>query len=144
MKTVHHILDTKPQPLPVYSVAPDCSVLDALQVMMEKNISALLVMEGAQLLGIFTERDYARKIILRGRSSRETPIRMVMTEHPFVVTPKDSIDRCMQLMTEKHIRHLPVVQEGAVAGMISIGDVVKFIIEDQRQTISHLENYINS
>lgn len=111
---------------------------------MEKNISALLVMEDGQLLGIFTERDYARKIILQGKSSKDTPIRDVMTENPYTIGPEEAIDRCMTLMTNKHFRHLPVVAGNRVVGMISIGDLVKHIIDDQRQTINMLESYINS
>lgn len=142
MKTVQQILNTKP--FQIFSVSVNMSVLDALKLMTEKNISALLIMDEEQLCGIFTERDYARKIVLQGKASKDTAIGDVMTAKPFTVTPTDSIDLCMQLMSEKHIRHLPVVDENKVAGMVSIGDVVKFIIADQKQTISQLENYINS
>lgn len=112
--------------------------------MMEKNISALLVIDEQKLLGIFTERDYARKIILHGKSSAETSVREVMTAAPITVIPEDSIELCMQIMTDKHIRHLPVMQNEIVLGMVSIGDVVKYIIADQKQTISQLESYISS
>jgi len=142
MKSVNEILSRKPAT--VYSVTRDVSVLDALRIMMEKNISALLVMEDGQLLGIFTERDYARKIILQGKSSKDTPIRDVMTENPYTIGLEEAIDRCMTLMTNKHFRHLPVVAGNRVVGMISIGDLVKHIIDDQRQTINMLESYINS
>jgi CBS domain-containing protein len=142
MKTVQHIFDTKP--LQIFSVTASTSVLDALKLMTEKNISALLIMQGGQLLGIFTERDYARKIVLHGKASKDTPISEAMTPNPITVTLSDSIDLCMQMMTDKHIRHLPVVAENQVVGMVSIGDVVKFIIADQKQTISQLESYINS
>ena len=142
MKKVQQILNTKP--IQVFSVMQNSSVLDALQLMMEKNISALLVIDDQKLLGIFTERDYARKIILHGKSSADTSVKDVMTADPITVLPDDSIELCMQIMTEKHIRHLPVMQNGMVLGMISIGDVVKFIIADQKQTISQLESYINS
>lgn len=142
MKTVKHILQQKAAH--VYSVVSTASVLDALQVMMEKNISALLVIENDQMLGIFTERDYARKIILVGKSSKDTLIRDVMTSNPHTIRPSDSIELCMQLMTEKHFRHLPVTDEGKVVGMVSIGDVVKSIIAYQKETISQLESYINS
>ncbi|GAA4808251.1 CBS domain-containing protein [Olivibacter ginsenosidimutans] len=111
---------------------------------MEKNISALLVVEQGKLLGIFTERDYARKIILQGKSSKDTPIYEVMTPDPCTITALESIDYCMELMTEKHFRHLPVVENGLIIGMLSIGDLVKHIIEDQKQTINQLETYINS
>lgn len=142
MKTVQQIFDTKP--LQIFSVSPNTSVLDALKLMTEKNISALLIMQGGQLLGIFTERDYARKIVLRGKASKDTPISEAMTANPVTVSLADSIDLCMQMMTDKHIRHLPVVTDNQAVGMVSIGDVVKFIIADQKQTISQLESYINS
>jgi CBS domain-containing protein len=142
MKTVKQLLSTKPAE--IFSVTENSSVLDALKVMMEKNISALLVLDDKHLSGIFTERDYARKIILHGKSSAETSIKEVMTALPITVLPSDSIEFCMGIMTDKHIRHLPVMQEQELLGMVSIGDVVKFIIEDQKQTISQLESYINS
>ncbi|MNK27896.1 Arabinose 5-phosphate isomerase KdsD [compost metagenome] len=142
MKTVQQIFNTKP--LEVFSVMPNTSVLDALKLMTEKNISALLIMEEGKLLGIFTERDYARKIVLQGKASKDTPISEVMTANPITVATTDSIDLCMQVMTDKHIRHLPVVAANQAVGMVSIGDVVKFIIADQKQTISQLESYINS
>lgn len=142
MKTVKQLLSTKSAE--IFSVSADVSVLDGLQVMMEKNISALLIMEERKLLGIFTERDYARKIILQGKASVDTPIHEVMTASPITVATGDSLDHCMQTMTDKHIRHLPVIQDGELIGMVSIGDVVKFIIEDQKQTISQLESYISS
>jgi CBS domain-containing protein len=142
MKNVQQILISKPEQ--IFSVTSATSVLDSLQKMTEKNVSALLIMDGEELLGIFTERDYARKIVLQGKSSKDTPIGEVMTKNPIVVQPTDSIEHCMQTMTAKHIRHLPVQSQGKVTGMISIGDVVKFIIDDQKQTISQLESYINS
>lgn len=142
MRTVQQILNTKP--IQIYSVTSATSVLDALKIMTEKNISALLVMNDVTLLGIFTERDYARKIILHGKSSKDTAISEAMTTAPITVSPTDSIEWCMQVMTDKHIRHLPVATETEVIGMVSIGDVVKFIIADQKQTISQLESYINS
>lgn len=143
MKTVQQMLDAKPSQ--IFSVTEDSSVLSGLKYMMERNISALLIVENNILTGIFTERDYARKIILHGKSSAETTIKEVMTADPITVLPKDSIDLCMKIMTDKHIRHLPVMSaNGELLGMVSIGDVVKFIIADQRQTISQLENYISS
>lgn len=142
MKTVKQLLSTKSAD--IFSVPADTSVLNALRVMMEKNISALLILEDNQLSGIFTERDYARKIILQGKASADTPLSEVMTSNPITVSTADSLDHCMQIMTDKHIRHLPVVHENELAGMVSIGDVVKFIMEDQKQTISQLENYISS
>ena len=142
MKTVRNIVQHKSNS--IYSVNPEASVLDALKVMMDKNISALLVMEGTDLKGIFTERDYARKIILLGKASKETKIKEVMTAKLEVVNQDSSIDYCMQIMTDKHIRHLPVIDHGKVSGMISIGDLVKFVIEDQKQTIEQLKSYISS
>lgn len=142
MKTVKQLLSTKPEQL--FSVTERTSVLEALKVMMEKNISALLILEGQELKGIFTERDYARKIVLHGKSSADTAVSEVMTASPITVLPSDSIDFCMGIMTDKHIRHLPVMEDKQLLGMVSIGDVVKFIIEDQKQTISQLESYINS
>lgn len=142
MKTVRNIIQHKSNS--IYSVHPEASVLDALKVMMDKNISALLVMEGTDLKGIFTERDYARKIILLGKASKETKIQEVMTAKLEVVDQNSSIDHCMQIMTDKHIRHLPVIDHGKVSGMISIGDLVKFVIEDQKQTIEQLKSYISS
>lgn len=142
MKTIKNIIQTKSNS--IYAVTPQTSVLDALQVMMDKNISALLVMEGSELKGIFTERDYARKIILQGKASKETSIQEVMTINLETVKLNASIEHCMKIMTERHIRHLPIVEDGIVAGMISIGDLVKFVIEDQKQTIEQLQTYISS
>lgn len=142
MKTVKHILQNKPAA--VYSIPPQASVFDALNVMMDKNISALLIIEDDRLLGIFTERDYARKVILKGRASKETAVSEVMTASPLTVAIDNDIDYCMTTMTEKHIRHLPVLESSRVVGMVSIGDVVKSIIEIQKETIRHLESYINS
>jgi len=142
MKTVKNILQNKS--IAIYSVTPSTSVLDALQVMMDKNISALLIMENSELKGIFTERDYARKIILQGKSSRETLVEEVMTAELAIINLSSTVDECMQIMTNKHIRHLPIVEDGKVAGMISIGDLVKFVIEDQKQTIEQLQTYISS
>lgn len=142
MKTVKYILENKTNA--IVSVSPSDSVFEALRLMMEKNISALLVIEQEVLLGIFTERDYARKIILKGRSSKDTAIQEVMSPEPHTVETDQSIEHCMQLMTNRHFRHLPVVDNGRLVGIISIGDLVKYIIEDQKQTISQLESYINS
>ena len=141
MKSVKQLLDTKQ--VRIIAVPENISVLDALKIMTDKNISAVLVMENERLSGIFTERDYARKIILQGKSSKDTLIKEAMTANPISVSLADSIDHCMELMTDKHIRHLPVVENDEVRGMVSIGDVVKFIIADQKQTISQLESYIS-
>jgi signal-transduction protein with cAMP-binding, CBS, and nucleotidyltransferase domain len=142
MKTIKNIIQNKSKS--IYSVTPQTSVLDALQVMMDKNISASLVMEGSELKGIFTERDYARKIILQGKASKETSIQEVMTSKLETVKLNTSIEHCMQIMTQRFIRHLPIVEDGIVVGIISIGDLVKFVIEDQKQTIEQLQSYISS
>lgn len=141
MGKVKEILSTKGNI--IYSVTPDVVVFKAIELMCEKNIGGLLIMEGNKLVGIFTERDYARKLILKGKSSKDTPIGDLMTPNPFTVTPDNSIEDCMEIMTDKHIRHLPVVFEGTVLGMISIGDVVKSVIQEQRSIIEHLESYIS-
>lgn len=142
MKTVNNIIQNNFKS--IFSVSPETSVLDALKVMMDKNISALLVIDGSKLKGIFTERDYARKIILLGKSSKATKIEEVMTEKLVTIELSTSIDRCMQIMTERRIRHLPIIEDGLVIGIISIGDLVKFVIEDQKQTIEQLQSYISS
>lgn len=140
MKYVQDILKTKGSV--VYSVEPNTMVYSAIEQMCDKNIGGLMIVESGKLVGIFTERDYARKLILKGKSSKDTPIRDLMTPNPFTVTPQSSIEDCMKLMAGKHIRHLPVEENGKLIGMISIGDVVKHIIEDQKSTIAHLEQYI--
>lgn len=142
MKKIRNILENKGHH--VYSVSPETSVYDALHMMMERNISSLLIMENEILKGIFTERDYARKLVLMGRSSKETPIGEIMTANLFTITPSETIDHCMEMMSTYKIRHLPVIDNNRVTGMISIGDVVKFIIEDQKRTIQQLESYIAS
>jgi CBS domain-containing protein len=140
MKYVQDILKTKGSV--VYSVEPQTMVYSAIEQMCDKNIGGLMIVEGGKLVGIFTERDYARKLILKGKSSKDTPIKDLMTPNPFTVTLQSSIEDCMKLMAGKHIRHLPVEENGKLIGMISIGDVVKHIIEDQKSTIEHLEQYI--
>ncbi len=142
MKKINLILEKKGRQ--VFSVNPATSVFDALQIMMVKNISALLIMEEEKLMGIFTERDYARKLILKGKASKETQIGEIMTADLLTLSINSTIDDCMEIMTDKKIRHLPVLENNYVVGMISIGDVVKFIIEDQKQTIQQLESYIAS
>jgi len=126
----------------VFSVQPDTIVYNAIEIMAEKNIGALLICENDKLVGIFSERDYARKIILKGRSSKDTTIGELMTPNPVTVTPESSIEDCMELMTSRRFRHLPVVEGSNVIGVISITDVVRFIIEEQKSTISHLQSYI--
>jgi len=127
----------------VYSITSGLTVLDALKIMGEKNVGALLVIEDEQLLGIISERDYARKIVLKGKSSQDTLIKEIMTEKVICVSPDDNIEKCMELMSGKKIRHLPVVNDEKVTGVISITDVVTAIIEAQKETISHLQNYIS-
>ena len=126
----------------VIAVSPDSSVLDALKLMADKNVGGVLVMKDEKLIGIFTERDYARKIILKGKSSADSSIRDVMVSNLITITPENDLNECMKLMTDKTIRHLPVMEEGKVVGLISIGDVVKSIIEEQQSVIQHLEQYI--
>jgi len=140
MTTVRSVLQSKGSD--IWSTTPDTLVFDALKVMAEKNVGALLVMEGNQLTGIFSERDYARKVVLKGESSHHIAIRNVMTSGVISVTPDQSIEDCMTLMTGKHIRHLPVLENHNLIGMISIGDVVKAIISQHEDTIKQLENYI--
>jgi CBS domain-containing protein len=126
----------------VFSVEPNITVYSAIELMCEKNIGGLLIVENGKLTGIFTERDYARKLILKGKSSKETKISELMTSNPYTVSLDTSIEECMGMMSGKRIRHLPVVEEGNLIGMISIGDVVRHIIEEQKEIIDHLEGYI--
>lgn len=126
-----------------WTVTPETTVFDALALMAEKEIGAVLVVESDQLYGIFSERDYARKVVLKGRSSRETTVGDIMTQQVFFVRPNSDVEECMVLMSEKHIRHLPVLSDdGKLVGIISIGDVVKAIIADHEVLINHLEGYI--
>jgi len=141
MTTIRQILARKPE---IYSIGPDATVFDALRQLEERNVGALLVMKGELLVGIFSERDYARRMILQGRTSRETPVREVMTSKVFVITPDTSSGECMMHMTDRHVRHLPVVEGGRVVGVISIGDVVRSVIHDLRFTVRQLESYIKS
>ncbi len=140
MKTVDQILQVKGHEL--WTVDPDTSVYEALKQLAEKNIGALLVRRGESLLGIFSERDYARRVILKGKASKDTRVGEVMTEKPICVGPTDRIEECMALMTNNHIRHLPVLENDRLVGVVSIGDIVKEIIREQKSTISHLENFI--
>lgn len=126
----------------IFSVKPTITVYESLELMDEKNIGALLVSDQGKFVGIFTERDYARKVILKGKTSRETAIKEVMTENPVTATPDTSIDECMRLMSAKFIRYIPVLFNGELVGMISIGDLVKHIIDEQRYIIEDLEHYI--
>lgn len=140
MQPIKHLLAKKSKS--IWSIGPDEPVLHAIRLMSEKSIGALPVMQDGQLMGILSERDYARKVILMGRSSAETPVSQIMTKAVVTVTPQDTVHDCMEIMTEKRIRHLPVVEKGKVIGMISIGDLVKAVIEEQQETIVQLERYI--
>jgi signal-transduction protein with cAMP-binding, CBS, and nucleotidyltransferase domain len=126
----------------IWSISPDRSVFEAIGEMADKQIGALLVMSEGALVGILSERDYARKVILQGRSSKETPVREIMTSAVHYVTPANTLDECMALMTAQRIRHLPVMRGQQVVGVVSIGDLVKWIISAQEETIRHLEHYI--
>lgn len=141
MTSIRQMLARKPD---VYSVDPEATVFDALRLMQQRNVGALLVMSGERLVGIFSERDYARRVALHGRASKDTPLSEVMTVEVFVISPDTSAGECMVHMTERHIRHLPVVEGGRVVGVISIGDVVRAVIEDLRFSIQQLESYIQN
>ena len=141
MKTVGDILNKKGGQ--VYSTTPHATVFDALNLMADHNVGALLVLDGKTIAGVVSERDYARKVILQGKSSRELPVSEVMSSRVITVTPSETMDGCMALMTDKHIRHLPVLDENAeLVGLVSIGDVVKGLIEEKLGEIRQLENYI--
>ncbi len=142
MITVSHLLDRKGRVL--FRIEPEDPVLEAIRTMADRHIGALLVMRGSELAGIVSERDYARKVVLLGRSSAETPVSHIMTSPVITVSLDDSVQDCMRLVTERRIRHLPVMDGGRVVGMISIGDLVKAVIEEQQQTIEQLESYIHS
>lgn len=142
MRFVSQILQTKGSQ--TWTVSPNATVYDALSIMAEKDIGALVVVENSDVVGIFSERDYARKVILRGKSSKNTKISEIMTENVLCVSPDQTVEKCMALMTEKRIRHLPVLESEQLVGVISIGDVVKTIITDQQTIINHLEDYIQS
>jgi CBS domain-containing protein len=141
MKLVKHLLDRSGRH--IVSVAPDTTVLDAITIMADKTIGSLVIMDDDELLGIMTERDYARKVIIKGRSSRSTPVSEIMTTGVFTTSSAESVNECMTLMTEKRIRHLPVVEDGKVVGMVSIGDLVEAIISDQQEEIEQLGQYIS-
>lgn len=140
MKTVKQILKVKGSS--VLSIQPDATVYDALKLMAEKNVGTLLILEKGKLVGILSERDYARKVILKGKSSLNTPVRDIMTQRVMFVRPEQTVEECMALMTEKHIRHLPVLAGDQVVGIVSIGDLVKASIEEKDFMIKQLENYI--
>jgi len=142
MKTLKQLLDAKGRD--VHTVAPGARVIDALKLMAERSVGALIVMEGGRIAGVISERDYARKVILHGRSSHELEVRDIMTSKVITVHPGQSVEECMALMTEKRIRHLPVTEGERLIGVISIGDLVKEVIAEQQQTIRQLESYIHS
>jgi CBS domain-containing protein len=141
MKRVKDILEVKGRD--IWSIEPGSSVYEAMKLMAEKEVGALMVMEGGKLAGLISERDYARKVILKGRSSRTTQVREIMTIQVLYAHPEQNIEECMALMTEKRVRHLPVFEEGELIGVISIGDLVKSIITEQRFVIEQLVRYIN-
>jgi CBS domain-containing protein len=138
--TVSTVLKSKGRE--VYTTGPSTSVYDALATMAEHEIGALLVMDGGRLVGVVSERDYARKVILQGRSSRDTAVSEIMTPDLITVTPRDTVDHCMKLMTEERIRHLPVLESAQIVGIVSLGDLVKWIIGAQEAEIQHLHAYI--
>lgn len=142
MRSVRHLLESKAPE--VFAIGPDAPVIDAIRLMAEKRIGAVVVMEAGRLAGILSERDYARKIVLQGRSSATTPVRDIMTADVVTVGLQDNIERCMQIVTERRIRHLPVVDGDAVLGVVSIGDLVKAVIEDQQLELDQLQRYIAS
>jgi CBS domain-containing protein len=140
MRQVKHLLESKGNA--VYTIAPEAPVLDAIRMMAERSIGALPVMRGEALAGIVTERDYARKVILKGHSSRETPVVDIMTPAPTSVSPAATVDECMRLCTQLRVRHLPVIENNRLVGIVSIGDLVKAVIDDQATEIDHLQRYI--
>ena len=140
MTTIAQLLNAKGKQ--IWSVEPKATIFEALEIMSEKEIGALLVMEDGKLTGIFSERDYARKVILKGKSSKETPVGELMTKKVFYIDPQKTINDCMAMMTAKRIRHVPVIEDNKVMGVVTIGDVVNQIISEQEVTINHLENYI--
>ncbi len=141
MATTRHLLDRKSRA--IFSIGPDEPVLEAIRLMAERHVGALLVMQGEELVGIVSERDYARKVILKGRSSADTPVAQIMSAPVVTVSLNNSVQECMQLMTTKRIRHLPVLEGKKVVGLVSIGDLVKAVMEEQQQTIEQLESYIH-
>lgn len=141
MKLVKHLLDAKGRN--VIAISPDSSVFEAIKIMADKSIGSLVVMEDEKLAGIVTERDYARKVIVKGRSSKSTWVAEIMTTDVVTTSSAETVDKCMAVMTELRIRHLPVLEDNRVIGMISIGDLVQAIIADQKEEIEHLEHYIS-
>jgi CBS domain-containing protein len=140
MRLVRHLLDSKPRV--IHAIAPERPVLDAIGMMADRHVGALLVMRADELVGIVSERDYARKVILKGKSSGATPVGDIMTAPVVTVGPGDSVHRCMRVMTEQRIRHLPVVEDARVVGVLSIGDLVKAVIDEQAEQLEQLQRYI--
>ena len=140
MRTVRQLLEAKSPA--IHAIRPEAPVLEAIRLMADAHIGAVLVMDGPRLVGILSERDYARKVVLQGRSSADTPVQDIMTPRVLTTTPADTSDRCMQMMTEHRIRHLPVLDGDDVVGVVSIGDLVKAVIEDQRVELDSLQRYI--
>jgi CBS domain-containing protein len=138
--TVEEILQYKGRE--VWTISPKATVLEALKIMAEKDVGALVVVQDDKVVGIISERDYARKVVLRGRTSINTPVKDIMTDKVYYVTPKTTVAECQALFTEYNVRHLPVIDNGKLVGIVSIGDVVKAVIDDQADTISHLSDYI--
>ncbi|CAN5645186.1 CBS domain-containing protein [soil metagenome] len=143
MRSVRQLLESKPPE--IFAIGPDAPVIDAIRLMAQKQVGALLVLDGSALAGMLSERDYARKIVLEGRSSKDTPVREIMTAEVVTIGLEHSVQSCMQLVTERRIRHLPVVdRDGSVLGVVSIGDLVKAVIEDQQLELDQLQRYIAS
>ena len=142
MATVKQLLDQKGHE--VLSIGPDDSVFDAIKKMADNNVGSLVVLEGEKLVGIITERDYARNVFLKGRSSPETTVREIMSTHVVCARPEQSVEECMAVMTDKAVRHLPVLEKKQIVGVVSIGDLIKSIISDQKFVIEQLEHYITS
>ena len=140
MGKVRNILESKHET--IFTVTPDITVYHAIELMCQKNVSAIIIEENGQLAGIFTERDYARKVVLKGKSSKLTLLGELMTRSPFTINSNDSVEDCMKLMNDKRIRHLPVVENGKLVGVISVGDLIRYMLEEQRLIIEHFENYI--
>ncbi len=143
MHTMRQILDRK-QDKQICSIRPEASVYDAIKLMADRRVGALLVMTGPELQGVISERDYAREVILKGRGSRDTRVEEIMTTNVISVPSRQAVDASLNLMTDNHIRHLPIVDDGLVVGIVSLGDLVKDIMSDQRATIEQLQNYIRS
>ena len=142
MRQVRHLLESKNPD--VVSIAPDAPVIEALRLMADAGVGAVLVMDGKKLVGILSERDYARKVVLLGRTSSDTPVSEIMSHRVVCARPADSVDQCMQVMTDKRIRHLPILEHKEVVGIVSIGDLVKAVIDAQQAELKHLQDYIAS